>query len=556
MTMPLPTFRFIAVLAGWLIAAAVSAQTVPSGWQAQPSAEGQLLFTPTRLAAGEDTAVTYAARSPLAGRSLERWFADALATDPPPAGASWQGSPQVKGESLNIAQATRQYRGASGLSGLAIYVAVSIDQSNARLARWTANSEATARRHADAGRSLMSQLADVERRGAAGEHRAVRIEAQAPGVKGLRAGGDMAPGKYEGDLMSDKTFLFHIAILLHPNGEYEFLKGSTNVDDFGKYRYQPASGKLDVAFGALSNNKYRPEEQFCLFGHDANGNPVIYAEEDRGTSTNRVWLRRVGDVDRPPHSEAVLAKAAAAAEAARYKFVTAPGQGVQPSQIETVFYEWKQVYAVGGLQMREDVYLLLKDGSVRDGIPVAPSELDAPASQRREPKAWGRWRREGSDYLFAWGDSRDFQKMHGFALAPGARGSRLEGQWTTSSSFAFVGGGSAWSTWGVRLRRDGRFEKFKSGGAAAGGPGTMSQTMVSTVYNDKGSASTGSGPNFAVGSERKVADQGDRSGRYEIDGYNITLHFDDGTVVRQPFAQNPRNQGLWFGGSLMTARGS
>jgi hypothetical protein len=551
--MKLRTFRFAAALAATIASAAAAAQTLPPGWQARPAADGRMFFVPANLAAGEDTAVSYSQRTPLGDRALDRWLADAVAADAPPSGA-WLGTPQVKGESANIAQATRQYRDASGHTGFAFYVAVSIDQSNARLARWTANSEATARRYADAGKSLVSQLAEVERHGASADHRAARVESAMPGVKGIRAGGELVPGKYEGDLMSDKTFLFHISILLHANGEYEFLKGSTNVDNFGKVRYQPATGKLDVAFGALSNNPYRPDEQFCLFGRDANGAPVIYAEEDRGTSTSRAWLRRVGDVDRPPHSEAVLAKAAAAAEAARYKFVASPGQGVQASQIEAVFYEWKQVYAVGGLQMHETVYLLLKDGSVRDGIPVAPTELDAQASQRGEPKAWGRWRREGADYAFAWGGSREFRKAQGFALAPGARGIRMEGEWTTSSSFAFVGGASAWSTASLRLRRDGRFEKLKSGGAAAGGPGTSSETMASTVYDDKGSVSSGSSPNFAAGNERKFADRGDRSGSYEIDGYNITLHFDDGTVVRQPFAQNPRNRALWFGGSLMTAR--
>jgi len=553
--MLLRRFAFTAVLAAAAsIATVVSAQTVPPGWQQRSAADGRVLFVPSSPAPGEDTAVTYSPRTPLGERSLERWLADTVAADAPPAGARWLGSPQVKGETVNVAHATRQYRDAAGLTGLAFYMAVSMDQGNARLARWTANSDATARRYADAGKALLLQLAEVEKRNGGGEQRAARAEPQAPGIKGLRAGGAMVAGRYEGDLMSDKTLLFHISILLHANGEYEFLKGSTNSEPFGNYRYQPASGKLDVAFGALSNNPYDPDDQFCLFGRDASGNPVIYAQEDRGVSTNRVWLRRVGDVDRPPHSEAVLAKAAADAEAARYKFVTSPGQGVQPSQIETVFYEWSQVYTVGGTQMREDVYLLLKDGSVRDGIPVAPTELDVAASKRREPKAWGRWRREGADYAFAWADSRDFTKPQGFALAPGARDSRLEGQWTSSSSFGFAGGASAWSTWGVRLGRDGRFEKFKSGGAAAGGPAANSQTMASTVYDDKGSVTSGGGPNFAVGSEHRTPDRGDRSGRYEIDGYNITLHFDDGTVVRQPFAQNPRNHALWFGGSLMTAR--
>jgi hypothetical protein len=531
------------------------AQTLPPGWQSRPGAEGRLVFSPVQAGPGEFTEVAYSARSSMNGQTIDKWLAAVLANDPPPPGGTWQGQASIKADTLNTAQGTRTYRDSAGGQGFAIYMAVSLDQSNARLARWVVNSEATARRYTEAGKSLMAQLPAMEKRGANDEHRAVRVEQAPPGVKGIRAGGAIIAGKYEGDAMSDKTFMYHVVLLVHANGEYEFVHGGANATHHGNYRYQPGSGKLDVAVGLFYNNTYRPDENFCVFGRDASGQPVIYAEEDYGTSTHRAWLRRMGDVDRPPQSAAEAAKSAQLAEAARYPFVTAPGKGVQMSEIETIYYAWSQTYTVGGTQMNESIYLLLKDGTVRDGVPVAPTELDVATSRRREPQLWGRWRRQGGDYVFTWDDtSNKFEKAQGFALVPGGKGARLDGRWSTSSSFGFVGGASSWSKSTLVLGKDGRFEKMRAGGAAAGGPGTTSDTMVSTVYDDKGSVSSGTGPNFAAGSQRKLADKGDRTGSYEIDGFNITLRYDDGTVVRQPFAIEPKNRSVWFGGSLMSSK--
>jgi hypothetical protein len=529
------------------------AQTLPPGWQSRPGAEGRLVFSPANPGPGEFTEVAYGARSSMNGQTIDKWLAAALANDPPPPGGTWQGPPNVKADSLNLAQGTRTYRDSAGGQGIAIYMAVSIDQSNARYARWVANSEATARRYTEAGKSLVSQLPAIEKRGAAEDRRAVRVESAPPAVKGIRPGGELVAGKYEGDVINENKFIRHVVLLMHANGEYEFLQGGTNVDNHGSYRYQPGSGKLDVAFGLFFNSTYEPDEDFCIFGRDANGQPVIYAEDNLGISINRARLRRVGDVDRPPHTAAVAAKRAEEAEAARYKFVTEPGKGVPMSEIETLYYQWQQVYTIGGLQMHEGIYLLLKDGTVRDGLPVAPTELDVSMSKRREPQVWGRWRKQGGDYVFAWADKpNDFQKVQGEPLMPGRKGMRMDGRWTLSSSFAIIGVSSSWSKNTLVMTKDGRFEKMREGGASSGGPGTRSETMVSSVYDDKGAVSAGSGPNFAVGSERKTADKGDRTGTYEIDGFNITLRYDNGTVVRQAFAVEGGNKSVWFGNALMT----
>ena len=77
--------------------------------------------------------------------------------------------------------------------------------------------------------------------------------------------------------------------------------------------------------------------------------------------------------------------------------------------------------------------------------------------------------------------------------------------------------------------------------------------MVSTVYDDEGSATSASTPTFSGTGTRKRARRGDRTGTYELDGYTLTLRYDNGRVVRHAFAVDAGAKGtsIWFEGSLM-----
>ncbi len=525
-----------------------AAQSAPAGWQSRRTSDGREIFTPSRTAAGEDTAVIYYPRTSLGDRRLEGYLAAFVARDLPPRGGKWQGEPAVSGDN-NIAHANRKYRDASGSSGHAIYMAISIDQTNVRLARWTMSSEAVGQRHAEAGQALMVQLGKLEKAGARSEHRTPQVDEAPPDVRGLRLGGPIVPGKYESDVTHANTS--HIVLLIHGNGEFEYLKGNnrSSVGATGTYKYQPGSGKLDVN-GNLHNNPY-DEKDFCVFGRDASGRPVIYGEQDYSLSVRKAWLRRVGDVDRLPPTEAEAKKKAEQAEADRYKFVTAPGKGVRLSQIEAIYYAWDQVVRYDGMHFDEAIFLLLKDGTVHDGLPVAPSDLDVALSKRMEPRTWGRWRRKGSGYAFSWNGGGHPDARNGRSLRPAPKGKRLAGEWGSTSGSHVEGIRTSIRNWGIKLGRDGRFETSRSGSSYTGEGGT--EPMVSSVYDDEGSATSATTPTFSGTGTRKRANRGDRTGTYELDGYTLTLRYDNGRVVRQAFAMDADAKGtsIWFEGSLM-----
>jgi hypothetical protein len=538
----------------WLCIPAL-AQTPPPGWQAVSDpgvAQAVQVFAPAQPAPGESTHVTYHRREPLNGAPIERWLSAFMQRQAPPPGSTWSAAPAIAPQTANIASATRATKDATGTAGFTITMAVSVDQQQVRVAQWWANSEATGRRHAEGARALMTQITSIEKTSAVSERRGIDADPMPPRVDDIKPGGALLHGKYEGQVTSRGKLIRRIGVVLHANGEYELL-GTNRVTPTGQYRYQPGTGKLDTD-DILSNNRYSSDEDFCIFGRDANGVPVIYAEDHYGLGTFVAMLRRVGDADRLPPSQEQARKAAEEAEAKRYKFVTAPGQGLQPQDVEAIVYAWEQVYTIGGLQMTDDIYLLLKDGTVHDGLPVPPEDMDVALSKRREPQRWGRWKRQASSYAFAWpSNPGDFKPVRGGVLQGGRKGSTLQGHWQAASSYSIPGGASSWSKWGLFLHSDGRFEKYSQGGAGASTIGPQG-TSVHSVWSDEGAVSSATGPNFAVGSERKNTQKGARSGRYEIDGHSMTLRYDNGKVERHPFAHDAQKQSLlWFEGAMLSS---
>jgi hypothetical protein len=252
----------------------------------------------------------------------------------------------------------------------------------------------------------------------------------------------------------------------------------------------------------------------------------------------------------------LAARKAAQAEAERYKFVTAPGRGVQPSQIEAVYYEWKQEYEIGGLQFKEALFLLLRDGTVHDGLPVPPQDLDVAASRRGEPEAWGRWRKVGTTYQFAMDGDTRFEPKQGYVVHPARAGLTLVGRFEGNSHYQIPGGAGAWSKFGITFSAGQRFERFRSGGAGmTSGYGNTSITTAA-VYDDDGSVGGAAGATVAGSSTRRTPDRGDRRGTWRTDGYALVLTYENGTVERQPFVVEEkvpgRVGGVWLEGYLLT----
>lgn len=79
----------------------------------------------------------------------------------------------------------------------------------------------------------------------------------------------------------------------------------------------------------------------------------------------------------------------------------APGQGIAPDRIDRVLYDAAfetrmDGFGNGYVHRREDVYVLLRDGSAwRHDWPFPPPDLDIGVSRRREPEKWFTWSEAG-----------------------------------------------------------------------------------------------------------------------------------------------------------------
>ncbi|MBC8104915.1 MAG: hypothetical protein H7Z41_20260 [Cytophagales bacterium] len=246
-----------------------------------------------------------------------------------------------------------------------------------------------------------------------------------------------------------------------------------------------------------------------------------------------------------------------AAEVKRYPHVTAPGKGVPSGQIAGILHSTKIAFAGTAANAESEVYLLLKDGTLHKGLPVAPDQLDVASSRRAEPDAWGRWRwaKPGVSVQVALpGESGGFKTADsGILVKPGKSGQRLQGRFGTGSSSSYAFGAGSFRLWGVTFTSDGRFLKDSRGGASGADaiPGT-GQVSVNTTYDDNGSYTSASGSGVAVGAGKKRTQKGDRAGTYAINGYVLTLRYDNGQVARLPFFFLDNDlDNLWFEDALL-----
>lgn len=244
----------------------------------------------------------------------------------------------------------------------------------------------------------------------------------------------------------------------------------------------------------------------------------------------------------------------------RYQWVTQPGKGVPDAQIEAVVQHYDEWLSVGwrGLldhNVKDDVYLLLKNGRIHKGLRVPPDQLDVSRSRQNEPQTWGRWRPLAGKYEVSW-SGEAWKPLPGQKVRPGKPQTRLHGHYGTGTSRSSALGGS-YALWGVAFSKNGRFKKDRRGGSSVSVGTGESATNVHTGYDDEGSFSSASGSNFAVGSNKKANPNGDHEGAYAINGYTLTLRYDNGRVARLPFFfRDAERSSLWFEGATLTGGGS
>ncbi|MCK9688437.1 hypothetical protein [Scleromatobacter humisilvae] len=255
----------------------------------------------------------------------------------------------------------------------------------------------------------------------------------------------------------------------------------------------------------------------------------------------------------PPATAAVPAAVAASAAAQPprrdYAFETAqPGTGVKPSQIEAVLMFWRNEQAGMTMQVHTYFYLLLKDGSFRDGLPpVQFGDIDVAAAKKGEPDLWGRWKREGTSYRLAWPNQYNCVLDASSLRQPARPGEMLDGEYRGFSAYSTMYSVSQ-SNWSVQFSRDGHF--LKSANRSVVGSATGGATVGGAIHSDdNGTTSNMGGGNFATSRSRPGGRPvSSRSGTYKLDGYNIELDYDNGVVERRPFVATPSRDAIWFEG--------
>ncbi len=552
----------IAVLS--LCSASAHAMSPPAGWTRTQSGAVET-FAPVDLAPGETFTIDVHPAASTRGRPLNAWL-DAWAVDKVPGTVSGR---LVSEPGNNGQSATGQvmFRDARGSSLIAMFMAVSLDGDRVRAMRIIATPKpALIARQKPAMSRFVELLATEEAtayvatqppRPRAGNvvqpSSAARSASGSAGVPaGSRAGGPFRHGTYEFELpLPAINEVRRYRISFYENGEWR--KGEDSREDTDTFTYDPTTGAVDISVTLSLYNSPYDDADFCRFYVAPDGRAFIYAEDEYGLGTRKITGRFVGPNTRPSPSAEKAAKAAAEAEADRFKWVTAPGRGVAPGQIVSVLHKLEQEYTIGGLQLRESTYLLLSDGSAYEDLRCPPDQLDVLTSRKREPLNWGRWRRAGNRYELQFPDEDGTPGAWTVpsmtsVVRPGGRGERLQGRYQSASSYQIPGGAGSVQFRGVSFTRDGRFETDFygiTGGSVGAGGDTIATTAVA---DDEGSTSSVSGPNFGGGSTTKsTRARADRAGRYEIDGYALLLTFDNGRVERLPFffADDAKRE-IWF----------
>ncbi|MEZ5976067.1 MAG: hypothetical protein R3E96_14870 [Planctomycetota bacterium] len=533
----------------------------PAGWKVTRSkSAGTSRFRPEDREGGQIAEVVFYDRSLLEGYALERWLAYRVQALEPPRGKA-VGPWEVKKLTANFAMANRKFESMAGEAGEEVAMAACVDGQWARVAvaSFLPASLSGKGKYGKVSTALLTGLLEVEKEAAKKDGRGIEMEVAPPKVDGLQAGGELRPGRYVGNGVTagEGDIRAHYDLAVYENGEYEFLNG-TNHGESGYVNYSPATGRLNIK-DDLYNSKYEPTEDFCVYGVGKDGVPQIYSEDYWGLGTTVARLRWTGPVEEPSPRRRKLLEEWQKAMAKRYPHRVEPGKGIRPEELKGIVYTTRLEMDGVNTFSSDNAYVLLNDGRVFDGLPVAPDELDLPASRAREGDRWGWWKQEGDGFVFAWEVRKgEFGPPQGIMGAgqPVPKGTRLEGNWASASSWSMGGmGGGGANFWGLILNDNGRFQTWRNGISGAGGvPGW--DVMTAAVWNDEGSSVSASGVGVVVYSKsHNGTSEDDRSGTYEFDGYALNLHYDSGREEREPvFTSGEDRHFLWFRGDLLALK--
>jgi hypothetical protein len=229
------------------------------------------------------------------------------------------------------------------------------------------------------------------------------------------------------------------------------------------------------------------------------------------------------------------------------QITAAPGAGLKPAQVHGLLHHGYGTTGSSGYEFREEIFLLLKDGTAYLGEDVAPSDLDVAKSRKLEPQLWGRWRQVGGGFQIQRSD--DFGRPEAWSDQAGRLiptwkpGQRLNATYTSTSFHGSLALGGTYNSTSYKFSADGRFEVI---GYRQSGSGSMAANAGfsggGAGYSDgKGSSASagGGGAGAFASAQRRSNDGSGNRGVYRLDGLSLELKFDDGrteTVLCAPWS--------------------
>jgi len=142
-------------------------------------------------------------------------------------------------------------------------------------------------------------------------------------------------------------------------------------------------------------------------------------------------------------------------------------------------------------------------------------------SKQQEPDEWGTWQKQGNEIAITWqdGDTDTWEDKSWFVANQAAKSETIAGDYTSIS-----GGGNT---------------------AFGGSVITFSSSDISFNGNKFTFESTGGGSSSDVTAYSSQT----KAGTYELDGYSITLRFNNGTVEKKFFYFYPDSKEVFGIGS-------
>jgi hypothetical protein len=395
--------------------------------------------------------------------------------------------------------------------------------------------------------------------------RDVIVRTPVPRLRSFVAGGPLLPGVYVGQQMytDTKQVANDVMLWLFANGEYRQQWLNTRLEpQTGTFAYDPATGRIDLSRGAqlyISNDRRNPDDTFAALGRNDAGLPLLMAVRRGGLRPLLTVLGRMSAIDRPSPSAEKSASAAAAAEAARYKYTVPAGQGIPDSRIagmlsRTELTRTQTMSFQIAVSSTLSLYLLLIDGTIHNGIPVATDEMDVAASRRGEPETWGRWRQRGNSIEVAWNTNPSDWKVLDAAPRLNARvDEELRGRFRGGESSA-TGDNVSYSLFGVTFGPGRSFQTSSREGTGSGEfTDNATGSTVQITRDDERSSATGRTPDVIASSTTANANRPSRTGTYRALGWNLEARYSDGRVVRQPFFfSDAKRDAIYWQGKILT----